>query len=314
MSVPTQDGMHRFVDEDVYHADRGSLSVSGAKLLLPPSCPAKFRWEMDNTRKPKKVWDFGHVAHKLVLGKGAEFEVLDPQVHGLKADGTPSEKPTATGMWRKAEAEARKQGKVPIHVDLFTKAYDMAEKVRQHPTAGPIFADPDGQAEVALYYTDPETGVRLRGRIDWLTDDIDDYKTSTTANPAELKTKFYKLSYFMQAAWYIDLLVALGLAENPRFRFITQEKEPPYVVTPIQYDDEAIEEGRRRNRQAIRLYADCMESGKWPDYSDDVVTISLPSWGLPRPQTVGDVVTDSYIYDTDPLEEADPIEGDYIYG
>ncbi|WP_257695663.1 PD-(D/E)XK nuclease-like domain-containing protein [Mycobacterium tuberculosis] len=177
MSVPTQDGMHRFVDEDVYHADRGSLSVSGAKLLLPPSCPAKFRWEMDNTRKPKKVWDFGHVAHKLVLGKGAEFEILDPEVHGLKADGTPSEKPTATGMWRKAEAEARKQGKVPIHVDLFTKAYDMAEKVRHHPTAGPIFANPDGEAEVALYYTDPETGVRLRGRIDWLTDDIDDYKT-----------------------------------------------------------------------------------------------------------------------------------------
>uniref|UniRef100_UPI00214D8663 PD-(D/E)XK nuclease-like domain-containing protein n=1 Tax=Mycobacterium tuberculosis TaxID=1773 RepID=UPI00214D8663 len=141
-----------------------------------------------------------------------------------------------------------------------------------------------------------------------------DYKTSMTANPAELKTKFYKLGYFMQAAWYIDLLVALGLAENPRFRFITQEKEPPYVVTPIQYDDEAIEEGRRRNRQAIRLYADCMESGKWPDYSDDVVTISLSSWELPRPQTVGDVVADSYIYDTDPLEEADPIEGDYIYG
>ncbi|AEL19969.1 exonuclease VIII [Mycobacterium phage Charlie] len=278
-TVPAQDGMHRFVDEDDYHADRGSLSVSGAKLLLPPSCPAKFRWEQDNGRKPKKAWDFGHVAHKLVLGKGAEFEVLDPSVHGLKANGEPSEKPTATAMWRNAEAEARKQGKVPIHIADFTRAYDMAERVRQHPTAGPIFADTEGQAEVALYHTDPETGVRLRGRIDWLTNDIDDYKTSTTANPAELKVKFYKLGYFMQAAWYIDLLVALGFAENPRFRFIVQEKEPPYVVTPIEYDDDAIAEGRRRNRQAIRLYAECMETGRWPGYSDDVVTLSLPAWG-----------------------------------
>ncbi|AHG24368.1 RecE-like exonuclease [Mycobacterium phage MichelleMyBell] len=280
MSVPTQDGMHRFVDEADYHADRGSLSVSGAKLLLPPSCPAKFRWEQDNTRKPKKVWDFGHVAHKLVLGKGAEFEILDPAVHGLKADGTPSEKPTATAMWRKAEAEARARGKVPIHVDLFTKAYDMAERVRQHPTAGPIFADAEGQAEVALYHTDPETGVRLRGRIDWLTGDIDDYKTSTTANPAELHAKFYRLGYYMQAAWYIDLAVAVGASESPRFRFVVQEKEPPYVVTVVEYDEESIEQGRRANRQAIRLYADCLERGEWPGYSDSVVTISLPKYAL----------------------------------
>ncbi|AER48424.1 exonuclease VIII [Mycobacterium phage Babsiella] len=277
-TVPAQDGMNRFVTEEDYHGDRGSLSVSGAKLLLPPSCPAKFRWEQDNGRKPKKVWDFGHVAHKLVLGKGAEFEVLDPSVHGLKANGEPSEKPTATAMWRNAEAEARKQGKVPIHIADFTRAYDMAERVRQHPFAGPIFADRDGVAEVAVYHTDPETGVRLRGRFDWLSGDIDDYKTSITANPDELRHRFYRLSYFMQAAWYIDLAVAEGIAENPQFRFIVQEKEPPYVVTPIRYDDEAIEEGRRRNRQAIRLYADCMESGKWPGYSDDLVTISLPGW------------------------------------
>ncbi|WRQ08981.1 RecE-like exonuclease [Mycobacterium phage ridax] len=277
-TVPAQDGMNRFVTEEDYHGDRGSLSVSGAKLLLPPSCPAKFRWEQDNGRKPKKVWDFGHVAHKLVLGKGAEFEVLDPSVHGLKANGEPSEKPTATAMWRNAEADARKQGKVPIHIADFTRAYDMAEKVRQHPFAGPIFADRDGVAEVAVYHTDPETGVRLRGRFDWLSGDIDDYKTSITANPDELRHRFYRLSYFMQAAWYIDLAVAEGIAENPQFRFIVQEKEPPYVVTPIRYDDEAIEEGRRRNRQAIRLYADCMESGKWPGYSDDLVTISLPGW------------------------------------
>ncbi|AKF14406.1 exonuclease VIII [Mycobacterium phage Phayonce] len=281
-TVPVKDGMNRFVDEADYHADRGSLSVSGAKLLLPPSCPAKFRWEQDNTRKPKKVWDFGHVAHKLVLGKGAEFEVLDPAVNGLKADGTPSEKPTATANWRKAEDQARKQGKVPIHVDLFTKAYDMAEKVRQHPTAGPIFADPEGVAEVALYHTDPETGVRLRSRCDWIeTDgDIDDYKTSTTANPAEMRTKFYKLGYYMQAAWYMDLAVAVGASENPRFRFVVQEKEPPYVVTVVEYDEESIEQGRRANRQAIRLYADCLERGEWPGYSDSVVTISLPKYAM----------------------------------
>lgn len=274
----TADGAYPDVPEEQYHADRGSLSVSGAKLLLPPSCPEKFRWYMDNERKPKKEWDFGHVAHHLVLGKGAEFVVLDPAVHGLKADGKPSEKPTSTGAWKAAVEDARKRGLTPISLDNYTTAQDMAAKVLAHPKAGPVFDE--GRAEIALYYTDPETGVQLRGRVDWLEPDgdIDDYKTSTTANPSELVRKFWTLSYFMQAAWYKDLVIALGIAENPRFRFVVQEKEPPYVATVVEYDDQAIEEGRRLNRQAVRLYADCMERGVWPGYSEDVVTISLPGW------------------------------------
>lgn len=277
-SVPSADGLHRFVDEAEYHQDRGSLSVSGAKLLLPPSCPAKFREYMDTERKPKKEWDFGHVAHHVVLGKGAEFKVLDPAVHGLKADGTPSDKPTATGAWKKAADDARKRGLTPIHVDDHAKAEQMAARVLTHPAAFELFRD--GDAEVALYHTDPETGVRLRGRVDWLqpNGDLVDYKTSTTANPAELVRKFWSLGYFMQAAWYRDLVIALGLAENPRFRFVAQEKEPPFVVTVVEYDDDAIAEGQRLNREAIRLYVQCTERDEWPGYSDDTVTISLPGW------------------------------------
>ncbi|MFA5712014.1 PD-(D/E)XK nuclease-like domain-containing protein, partial [Mycolicibacterium sp.] len=154
----------------------------------------------------------------------------------------------------------------------------MVAKVLEHPTAGPLFAE--GAAEVSLYHTCPETGVRRRGRVDWLEPDgdMDDYKTSTTANPAELVRKFYTLSYFMQAAWYRALGIALGIAEDPRFRFVVQEKEPPYVVTVVEYDDAALAEGARRNLDALRLYADCIESGVWPGYADSVVTIGLPGW------------------------------------
>lgn len=276
--IPEQDGICTTVLEDEYHADRGSLSVSGAKLLLPPSCPAKFRWAMDNERAPKKVWDFGHVAHRLVLGKGAEFTVLDPAVHGLKKDGTVADAPALTATWKAAAADARERGRTPISLADYEKAQAMAAQVFAHPDAGPRLAD--GTAEVALYHTCPETGVRRRGRCDWIepNGDIDDYKTSTTANPAELVRKFWQLGYFMQAAWYIDLAIAVGAAERPRFRFVVQEKEPPFLVTVVEYDDAAIDEGRRLNRLAIATYAECAASGVWPGYADQTVTISLPGW------------------------------------
>ncbi|WP_066904426.1 PD-(D/E)XK nuclease-like domain-containing protein [Mycolicibacterium houstonense] len=276
--VPEKDGRYGHVPEDAYHQDRGSLSVSGAKLLLPPSCPAKFHEIMTNGQPPKKVWDFGHVAHHLVLGKGSAFKVLDPEIHGLKADGTVAASPRATTDWRNAEKDARAQGLIPIHIDDYTKAKEMAEKVHKHPEAAPIFQR--GHAEVSYYRTDPDTGTRLRCRVDWINEEITDYKTSDTANPEDLERKFHRLGYYMQAAWYIDLVTAITGTTAPRFRFVVQEKTAPYVVTVLEYDTEAIEEGRRRNREAIHTYTACMETNTWPGYSDETVTLSLPHWAF----------------------------------
>lgn len=278
MTVPTADGLH-VVEENLYHADRGSLSVSGAKLLLPPSCPAKFRYQQDHPPESNPVFDFGRIAHGLVLGVGGECVVLDPAVHGLKKDGTVADSPKATATWKTAEAEARSAGLTPVHVDDYRLAEAMAEAVRQHPVAAELLAD--GEAEKALYFTDP-SGVRLRGRVDWLRPDgeIVDYKTSSTANPAELERKFYTYGYYMQAAWYMDLAVALELTETPRFRFIVQEKTPPFVVSVVEYDPEDITEGRRLNRLAINLYSECQESCVWPGYGDQTHLIRLPHWAF----------------------------------
>ena len=66
-------GIHDVPESD-YHGDRRSLSVSGAKVLL--DCPARYKWQQDNPVH-KDAYDFGHVAHELILGKGAGYRVLD---------------------------------------------------------------------------------------------------------------------------------------------------------------------------------------------------------------------------------------------
>lgn len=266
MTATRPSGIYSDIDEEAYHTDRDSLSVSGAKLLLPPSCPAKFRWQMSNPRKPKREFDFGHVAHTLILGKGAEVVVIDAPDFRTKDA-------------REQRDQAHARGQVPILQSEYSKALLMAGAVLDDPIAGPLFAEGSGgQAEMSLYATDPVTGVQLRGRTDWLTTDIDDVKTSTTANPAELERKFWTLSYFMQAAWYIDLVKALGLSDDPEFRFVVVEKEPPHIVTVVRYTADAIAEGRRLNRQAIDLYARCKAADHWPGYTDQIVTIDLPRW------------------------------------
>jgi hypothetical protein len=279
--IPERNGIFAWIDEAEYHADRGSLSVSGAKLLLPPSCPAKFRAQQDSPQKPKRIFEFGHFVHLKVLGVG-------PKVVEIEADSY------RTKAAREARDKARADGNIPVLVGNpnddaaaeLEQAEAMAAAIFAHPVAGPLLTHTKNEFEQSVYAIDPITNVRLRGRFDAMHfgDDgvitIVDVKTSATANPAELIKKFYNLGYFMQAAWYLDLLLTLDLAVDPQFRFVVVEKDPPYLVTPVRYTEAALEEGRRRNRRAIDLYAECHERDSWPGYfgSDGVVTLDLPTW------------------------------------
>lgn len=243
-----------------YHQMPG-LSSSGARKLLPPSCPAKFKWEQDNPPPPRDVFDFGTVAHTLVLGKGESVYVIDAP------------------DWRSKEAReerdgARSQGLVPILRKDHNTAVAMANALRhQHPD---LFVD--GEAEVIKTWTDFETGTPLRTMFDWLSGNlIDDYKTAASADPGEFARSAFKYGYHIQAAWYEDTLVALGI-DDPRFRFVVQEKTPPYLVSLIELDDLALTIGRHEYRKAIDIYARCVETDTWPGYSDDVVTVETPQW------------------------------------
>lgn len=293
VTVPESDGIFGHVDEISYHADRGSLSVSGAKLLLPPSCPAKFKERMDNPPTPKREYDFGHLAHRLVLGKGADIVEIDAPNYKTKAA-------------QEARDKAHANGKTPALPHEVAKAQAMAKRVLEHPRAGKWFNPDKGAAEQSVYACDAATGVRLRMRADWLWMGAPDgrvwcidYKTSTTANPDELVRKFWQLGYFMQAAWYVHVLRQAKIAIDPAFVFLVQEKEPPYLVTPVEYDADAMIEGARRNREAIDVYVRCRERGEWPGYpgAHDVLPLSLPPYGF-RAQTINDLL-EGASYDND---------------
>lgn len=280
---PEEDGLHPGVSEVTYHADRGSLSSSGARRLLSVT-PAKFRYELSQPPKPKKVFDFGHLVHNVVLGEGAEIVVLDPAMHGLKADGTPSEKPTATDKWKDAAAEARARGAVPVHVDEYRVAMAMREQVYAHPVARKLLEH--GYPELSGYWTDRVTGLRLRYRPDFLAELPQivcvDYKTAADASPRAVAKASADYGYFQQDPWYCDGLIANDITEDPLFVFIAQEKDPPYLVSVLQHRPADVQIGRELNRVAIDRYAHCLTTNEWPGYGDSTHTMRMPGWFAPQ--------------------------------
>jgi hypothetical protein len=94
-----------------------------------------------------------------------------------------------------------------------------------------------------------------------------------------LQKDIAKFGYHQQFAWYIDAARALGLADDDTaFVFVAQEKTPPYLVSVVQLDEMALRIGRFLNGEALRLYAQCRKTGRWPGYADDVQIVQLPGW------------------------------------
>lgn len=272
-TVITEPGVYD-LPEDVYFADPvpdGSLSSSGAKRLLPPSCPAIFRHEQIHGRANKPAFDLGHAAHKLVLGAGAPLAVIDA------AD------------WRTNAAKAARDtayaaGQVPLLAAEHEQVTAMANALRENEIVGELFDHNHGAPEQSLFWRDQRHEVWRRARLDWLPDATDgrliiaDYKTCVSAEPAAFAKAVANYGYYMQAPWYIDGVLALGLAERVAMVFIAQEKTAPYLVTVFELDADALRVGRARNDQAIELYAECMATDTWPSYSSDVELLSLPGW------------------------------------
>ena len=273
MVTITEPGVYQ-MSPDEYHSHTDVLSSTGARRLLLPSCPAKFRYLADHGQESKPEFDLGHAAHRLVLGDGADLVVIATDSYRTKAA-------------QAARDEAYATGRTPLlsHEDEQVQA--MAAALREHPDAVALFEPDTGRPEQSLFWVDAEFGVWRRARLDWLRNHdgngrliIPDYKTAHSVEPAALSKALADHHYNQQAAWYEDAVTALGLAgdQEPVFLLVCQEKSPPYLITICQPDHVAIKWGRLRNRKALDVYRRCQATGRWPGYTDKPIALSLPRW------------------------------------
>jgi hypothetical protein len=264
---------------EAYHQDigpGGSLSSSGARALLDPSCPAQFDYDRQHPQLPKKEFEIGTAVHSVLLGTGADLVVVD------------AEKWT-TGPVKAEVAAIRADDKIPLKPSDMDKVTDMVAAVRQHPVAGPLFTPGTGTPEQSLYWTDPATGVVCRARPDWLKQYPDltlcvDYKTAVKADPTAVSKAIAERGYHQQDAFYIDgIQAALGLPA--RFLFVFQSKTAPYLITVRELSEADRAIGRAKNARALRIFAECTKTGVWPDWTgptDQIPYISLPAWAAQR--------------------------------
>lgn len=276
-------GIHFDVPSADYFGDPcegPSLTQSIAKLLIDRSPAHAFAAhprlsppaedEEDEPEKYDAAKAIGNAAHALLIGRGKSLAVANF--------------PT----WRTKDAKAFKAdamtaGTEPILEKHMAQAERMvAATMAQLRAVGWGDAFDGGAGEVVLVWQ--EAGLWFRTMIDWLPGNFIrpvDYKsTSLSCAPHAIPNLMANAGWDVQAAFHERGLDILDPENRGRrtFRFIAQENEPPFALTPVEIPEAVLTIGRKKVDYAVRQWRECMATGDWPAYGTEVCRPALPGW------------------------------------
>lgn len=277
-----RDGLVLDMPEAMYHGEgefgefrTAEFSSSAAKKIMESA--AHYEWEYLRTdkpvKKPSKALLLGHALHAAVLGVGSNA-VEVPKEH-LTDSGLVATRKSAAEWIAQQEAA----GLIPLHPNDYADVQYMKESVLAHPDAGPAI-ELGGAPEVSMFGTDPRTGIRCRGRFDFMPTDHPiaiDLKTGESASLRGFTRAIDTWKYDIQHGHYMDLAEWLDLGVTDMV-FVVVEKTPPYSTNVIQLDRDWQDMGRARAAEARARLQRGRETGEWPAYPPGVKIASPPPW------------------------------------
>lgn len=179
-------------------------------------------------------------------------------------------------QWREDQA-----GKIIVTGDDMEDIKGMKDAVYANPDALALLSLP-GNPECSGFAVDPETGLLLKARFDFLPDQpfVIDVKTTEDASLHSWQRDCAKWGYHLQAAFYSDVRQLITGEETKGFYFIVVEKSAPYEVQVYHMGEASIEKGRRDYKRLLAEYKTCKETNIWPGYFQGTRLFDLPKWAL----------------------------------
>jgi exodeoxyribonuclease VIII len=205
----------------------------------------------------------------MLLGRVAHLATFEP--HKLETDVVVWDGRRAGGAWEEFKAQhADKEIVKPLQLKT---AIQIATSARR--AAGRLLSE--GNSEETLRWSDEETGIAMKGRVDHISNGfgIIDLKTCTDARPTIFGARAASLSYHVQASMYVDGAERSGFGRLP-YTLLAVESKPPYAATLYTMTEDQLELGQEIYRGWLSLLAHCERTGIWPSYPPGVLT--LPSW------------------------------------
>ena len=178
--------------------------------------------------------------------------------------------------WLEFAAASEDAGMEVLTRAEYDDALTVRDAVRAHPVASKYLSE--GEPEVTVQWTDPDTGLACKGRPDWLRPGLlISLKTSERIDHRNFERTTHDFGYHISEAHYVNGL-QLTRGGEWQVKFIAVESKPPHDVRCGPLSDDALWAGQQEVKRLLRLVKDCTESGIWPGAYPDESEFDLPPW------------------------------------
>lgn len=267
-----------------YHSDTSRISKSGLDQIAK-SPRHYFEKYLNPNRKPElpsSALILGNAIHCAILEPQRflkEFAVMDDTEIKLEIGG---KRPTNTNKYKEwVESFSMDNiGKSILSVEEMEMVAGCRNSVMEHEAAASLIEG--ALVEKTVHFTDPETGAKCKIRPDGINEDmriLPDIKSTEDASEEGFGFFANKYKYHVQGAIYLDGMKEAGMPME-YFVLIAVEKTPPYLVKCHYLDSDTISLGRRIYKKHLMTYAECLRTGEWPGYGDEITPLRLPKYAF----------------------------------
>lgn len=266
------DGIYTAMTEEAY---RALPYVNASSIKAGRTSMQHMKLAMSGYSESSAAKELGTITHAMLL-EPAKLDrvVVAPDFGDLRTKAAKEAKAAWTA--------GLPAGAMVVDVETYQAAQGMVEACRRHQTMRDLLAA-DGSSELVLVWTDAETGLRCKARVDRLIHGhlILDVKTARAAGSFAFTRAVAAYGYHMQAAWY-RRAVAATTGELLPFVFAVLESSAPYSCCLYELDHQALEQADSINSQILRQWAACIESGEYTSIQQDgqVQLLELPGWAF----------------------------------
>lgn len=279
MTITYPDGIYYDMPEDVYHA-LPRLSASGIKNLLISGMDFWSRSWMNPSRREyeRDHLDVGKAYHKRMLEGLPAFQ----SCYAVEPD---CDRRTKEGKQKYADWVANNPKANAISQELYDEILEAGSYLERHPD-NPFVG---GRPEVSVLWTDEETGVPMKARLDYLSDalisDLKTFSNSSGSNIARaVGNNIAKYRYVMQAVIYLDAH-RQAFKKEADFLFVFQQVGQARIILgkALKHDSIAYQQGWQQYRRGVELFRDYYNrfgAAPWMDdfRIDALEDVDLPMW------------------------------------
>ncbi len=267
------------IPEDQYHADpcdKPSLSNSIAKMIVEETPlqaylkhPKLGGKKQEGEEEEVSKFDMGKAAHAYLLQGINNMVIVDADSWRTKAA-------------KEERDTAQSAGKFPLLRSQYNSVVLMAKAAHGYIERTPDFGMQlsDGYAEQTLIWAE-DTPFPKRARLDWISKQgctVLDYKTTKCGlRYDEIRRHIEQMGYDMQDVFYSDGVRELK-GREPRFIFLFQSTEAPYICQMYSLDVAFRHTAREKVDYATRMWEQCLTEGYWPGSVNRILSLEPSPW------------------------------------